>query len=109
MHRRQSHTKREGVYSNPVGAYERVGNDVECIRAALKRLEGGRDILRSPDFECGDLKAERAGRRCLNLVHFKHGGGIAHIGHNGQPAQAGESFAQKLKALARKISPLEWP
>ena len=25
--------------------------DIKCIRAALERLEGGRDILGSPDFD----------------------------------------------------------
>ncbi len=30
--------------------------------AALERLEGGRDILRSPEFQCGDLEAGEAPR-----------------------------------------------
>ena len=42
--------------------YERIGTDIKCVRATLERVEGGRDILRSPYFECGDLEAERAGR-----------------------------------------------
>ena len=81
---------------------ERVGTDVKCLRAALERLEGGRDILRSPDFERGDLEAERAGRR-LNLAHLQHGGGIADIGHDRQPAQTGDNLAQEFEPLAGRI------
>ena len=29
---------------------ERVGTDIKRIRAALERLEGGRDVFRAPDF-----------------------------------------------------------
>ena len=77
-------------------------HDIKCIRAALERLEGGRDILGSPDFECGDLEAERAGR-CLNLAHLQHGGGIADIGHDRQPAETGDNLAQEFESLASKI------
>jgi hypothetical protein len=35
---------------------------------ALERLKGGCDILGSPDFQFGDLKAERAGG-ILNREH----------------------------------------
>src|SRR4030095_2798374 len=59
-HRRQSCAQRPSVDTNPVGSYERVGTHIKRLRAALQRLEGGRDILRSPDFQCGDLEAERA-------------------------------------------------
>ena len=30
---------------------ERIADDIECLRAALERLDGGRDILGSPDFQ----------------------------------------------------------
>ena len=42
--------------------------------AALERVEGGRNILGSPDFECRDLEAERAGRG-LNFAHLQHHAG----------------------------------
>ena len=80
--------------------------DIKCLRAALERLEGGRDILRSPDFECGDFEAERAGR-CLNLAHLQHGAGIADIGHDRQPAETGDNLAQEFESLASKIGLLE--
>ena len=80
--------------------------DIKRIRAALERLEGGRDILGSPDFECDDFKAERAGR-CLNLAHLQHGGGIADIGHDRQPAETGDNLAQKFESLASKIGRLD--
>ena len=102
MHRRQSRGEREGVDANPVGAYERVGDDIKCIRATLERFEGGRDILRSPDFDCGDFEAERAAS-CLNLAHLQHGCGIVDIGHDRQPAETGDNLAQKFESLASKI------
>jgi hypothetical protein len=57
---------------NPIGVCERVDADIKYFGVALERLEGGRDILRSPDFDYGDFEAERAGR-CLNLAHLQHG------------------------------------
>jgi hypothetical protein len=73
--------------------------------AALERLEGGYDILRMPDFECDEFETERAG--CgLNLAQLQHGGGITDIGHDRQPAQAGNHLAQKFEPLASKISDL---
>jgi hypothetical protein len=53
--------QRQGVDANPVGAYERVGTDIKSLRLALERPEGGRDILRLPDFECGDFEAKHPG------------------------------------------------
>jgi hypothetical protein len=50
VHRRQPHARCQGVDANPVSGYERVVADIKCLRAALERLEGGRDILRAPDF-----------------------------------------------------------
>jgi len=48
--------------ASAVGYYERVGTNIKCVHAALERVEGGRDILRLPNFGCDDLKAERIGR-----------------------------------------------
>jgi hypothetical protein len=58
---------------------------------ALERLEGGHDILRSPDFEYDDIDAKRAGRR-LNLGHLHHGAGIANISHDRQSAKTGNDL-----------------
>jgi hypothetical protein len=71
MHRRQSRGQRQGIDANAVCVHERIDRDIKCIRAAPERVEGGRDVLRSPDFGCGDLKAEGAGR-CLGLAHLQH-------------------------------------
>src|SRR5262249_9396240 len=68
VHRRQSRAQRQGVDANAVGVHKRVGDDKKRIRAALERLEGGRDILPSVDFQPGDIEAERGGRY-LNLAH----------------------------------------
>jgi hypothetical protein len=45
VHGRQSRAQRQGVDANAVGDYERVGNDIKGVRAALERLEGRSDIL----------------------------------------------------------------
>jgi hypothetical protein len=39
--------------------YERVTNNVECVRATFEPLEGRRDVLRSPNFGWDDFEAER--------------------------------------------------
>jgi hypothetical protein len=43
---------------------------------AIERLEGGNNILCSPDFEERDFDAERASHG-LNLAHLQHGLGKA--------------------------------
>ena len=87
---------------NAVGVHERVGTDIKSFRATLERLEGGNGILGSPDFKFGDFKAEGAGR-ALHLVHFKHCGGIANIGHDTQLAKTGNNLAQMFEPLANEI------
>src|SRR5262249_253128 len=62
------------------------------LRPALERLEGWRNILGAPDFECVDLNAERAARG-LNLPYLQHSGGIIAIANDRQPAEIGENFA----------------
>jgi hypothetical protein len=86
VHRRQSRAQRQGVDSSPIDVQERVNNDIKCLGAALESLEGGCDILRSPDFQCGNLEAERADG-FLNLDHFQHGDGGINIRHDRQPAE----------------------
>jgi hypothetical protein len=49
---------------------------VKCLRAPLEHLEGRRDLLRPPDFEGGEVEAERAGR-CLRLADLPHAEEIA--------------------------------
>ena len=76
-----------------MGDYERIANNIECLRAALERLESGRDVFGSPDFEGGDIEAERARSR-LNLAQLLHSGGIVNIGHDRQPAETRNNLAQ---------------
>ena len=85
---------------------ERITSNVKCVRAALERLESGRDVLRTSDFGCRDLEAERMGR-CLNLAHVQHGAGIADIGDDRQPAKTGDGFAQEFDSLAGEIGRLD--
>jgi len=71
---------------NPVGQYKRLGGNIKCIRAPLDRLERRCDILGSPYFDRGDLKAERSGR-CLNLAALQRRGGTADVGHDRQASE----------------------
>src|SRR5262249_4924676 len=41
--------------ANPVGDQDGIQTDIKGIRAALERVERGRDILGSPDFWRGDF------------------------------------------------------
>jgi hypothetical protein len=63
MHRWQSPSKGQAVDASPVGAHERVSTDIKCISAAIERLEGGCDVLGSPDFECDDIECRSLGTR----------------------------------------------
>jgi hypothetical protein len=47
-----------------------VLNDIKCIRTTLERLEGGRDILGSPDFKFSDftLLTRPSAARCRELA-----------------------------------------
>jgi|SRR6516165_789339 len=52
-------------------ACERAGGNLKSqwiSGRALRRLEGGRDILRSPNFESNNIEANRAGRFLVMLV-----------------------------------------
>src|SRR6266566_354171 len=71
MQRRQSCAQGQTVDLNPVGVCERLGHDIKCICAALERLDGGCNILRSSNFERSDIEAERVDR-CLHLTHLEH-------------------------------------
>jgi hypothetical protein len=55
------------------------------VRPLAPCLEGGSNILCSPDFEERNFDAERA-RRGLNLAHLQHGLGKANISYDCQPA-----------------------
>ena len=63
MHRRKSLAQRRNVDSDSVGICERVGTHIQRIRTAFERLEGGREILCSSDFQCDGFETERARRR----------------------------------------------
>jgi hypothetical protein len=44
--------------------------------------------------------------RCLNLVHFEHGAGVANIANDRQAAEARDCFAQQFELLASSICQL---
>src|SRR5262249_16969191 len=105
-HRRQPQAERQDDDAYPVSVYERIATDVKGVRAALERLKDGRNVLRSPNFECGDLVAKTSGR-CLNLAHFQHGVPGFGIGQDRQAAKTGDNLAQEFEALVRKIDLLD--
>jgi hypothetical protein len=70
-------TMHESIDMNSVGPC--LG--AEHIRASLKRLETGRNILHPPDLHRDHRKAGRAGRD-LNLTHVPQGDRIAGIPQN---------------------------
>ena len=73
--------------------YERVCDDIKCIRTTLERFEGGSDILSPLDFYSRDFETERLAH-CLNVAHLQHRFGIVNIGHDCQAAETGENLAQ---------------
>src|SRR5262249_6395251 len=105
-HRRQSRGECKRVDKMPVEKSERVDTDVKCFRTAFDLLKSTRDVLGSPNFERGNFETERTFRR-LNLPQFQHGGGIADIGHDRQPAEIRNNLAQKFESLTSKISVLD--
>src|SRR6516165_9593826 len=88
-----------------IAVQNRIGSNIKRLRATLERFEGGRDILRSPNFESNNIEANRAGRG-LSFAHFQHRGGIVGIGHDRQMAQTGDNLAQEFEPLAGKIGGL---
>src|SRR5262252_10196723 len=75
MHGRQPRHQRERIDLNLVVEGQWIADDIQRLRAAFYRLDGGRDVVRTPNLERGELEAELAGRR-LDLAHAQHGGGI---------------------------------
>jgi hypothetical protein len=101
LHRRQSRAQRQGVESNPIGVYERLAHDIECIGTALERLDGRRDIVRSPDFRWDDFEAKRASRR-LNLTHLQHADGppVAMIANRWRLGTTSRKGSSRLPAVS---------
>ena len=85
---------------------ECIARNVKCVRVCHERLEGGSNILCSPDFEWRDFDAERA-TRGLNLVHLQNALGKTNINHDCQAAEPGNNLAQKFKAFAGNIGLLD--
>jgi hypothetical protein len=70
----------------------RIRRDQKSIPRPFDGLEGGGDILGSPDFKFGEFNGEGAGRG-LNLAHSAHGVGIANVGQDRQTAETRENLA----------------
>src|SRR5262249_46976047 len=102
----QSCAHRQNVDANPVGVNERVASNIKCIGAALERLDGGHDVLPSPDFQGRGFEAQRAGR-CQNLGHLRQAEGIVRIAQNRQSAERWDDRAQQLDSLGSNIGRLQ--
>src|SRR5262249_3176276 len=90
------------VDSDPVGACERIGTDIERVAAALEGVESGHDVVGVPDLEGGDFDPELA--RCrLRLFDLQHAERIPDIAHDRQTAETGNNLAQEFKPLAGEI------
>src|SRR5215469_16058740 len=89
-----------------VGGSERAADNIKCLRVILKSIKGERDILRWPDFGCGDLNTEHVGFP-LRLAHYQDVARIAGIGHDRQSAEVGDKFAQESKSFANGVGRLE--
>src|SRR5262245_1244310 len=100
VHRRQPRGERQVVDANLMGGYKRIATDIKGIRS-LKCLEGGRDIVHSPDLKSDDLEAASTGH-CLNLAHLENSARIADTGHYRQPPKTGENFVQEFVSLGSK-------
>jgi hypothetical protein len=100
--RRQPRAQGKRDDARPGRGNECREHDVQRVRLALERLEGGRNVVRTSDFQSGDGNAELA---CpsLNLVHFQHGGLMADVRQDRKPAQVGHDFAQQLEPLAGEV------
>ena len=52
----QLRAHRQNGDAGPVGGYEWIASDIKCFNLAPARLNGGRDILGTPDFRCDDFE-----------------------------------------------------
>ncbi|MGC1278693.1 MAG: hypothetical protein WA893_10855 [Xanthobacteraceae bacterium] len=68
----------------------------------LERLEGGRNVLRFPDFEWRNFDPERA-RRGLDVTDLSHGCGIADVPYDCQSPEPGDELTQQFEPLTCKI------
>ena|SRR6476620_10683836 len=56
--RRQLCLQRPGIDLNSIGVVEGFTRNNQCIGTTLERLDSGRDILRTADFNYSDVEAE---------------------------------------------------
>jgi hypothetical protein len=82
--------------------HQRVGLNINRVRAALERLNGRCDVLGAADFRFHDLKPKRS-RSLLNLTHLRGRDRVADVAQGRQPRQVGDDFAQNFDPLATKI------
>src|SRR5262245_5955833 len=95
---RQSRANRKRDDASTVGVNECIARNVKCVRLCLERLEGGSNILCSPDFEWRNFDAKRASHG-LNLTHLQHRLGKASVSHCCQPAEPGENSRKSSSRL----------
>ena len=92
VHRRQARGSRQSDNLGCVARRQRVSLNLKCADADLERLEGGGDILGSPDFKGANFEAQCLGRR-LNLVDLQNDDGIVDVGHDCQLSEVRDNLA----------------
>src|SRR5262245_15370599 len=103
---RQSCGHCQSIDAGPLCEDKWVGADINCLRAISECREGRCNLLGPPHLEHGDFDVENASR-CLNLVYFSDGGGVADIGQYSQTMDTRYDFAQEFKPLRSEVRRLE--
>ena len=101
VHRRPSRAKRQDIDAKPVGVNKWIGQDIKCIRTTFERIEGRRDVVRSPDLYWRNRQAEGAARR-LNFDHIGNAARIISIAQDPH-LEVAEDLTQEFETFGGKI------
>src|SRR5262249_10937267 len=99
---RQSCARCQDIDTNYVAQHERVGDDVKGIRTVLEAVEGGRDVLRAPDWDREGPKVE-LGCGFLDPARFLEIHGIADVDQDGNAAESGDGLAKEFEAFGGHV------
>src|SRR6185437_15547433 len=102
VHRRQPRGQRQSINMDLIVCGHRIANNIERLRAPIKRADDRRDFIRADHIQTDDFKSEfLCGRK--NLVHRQLGGGIVGTGENREPAKTVKDIAQNFEPLADEV------
>src|SRR5262249_50777205 len=89
---RQLCPQRRGIDLSSIGVVQRLTWNNQCIGATLERLDSGRDVFRTADFNYDDSDAEPA-RHCLNRIRLQRCDRIADMVQDRHAAEFREEVA----------------